>query len=207
MTGSELSEDVLRAMEVTEDPKASFFSKMPAFGTMLTNAPSFLYKNRAAVTVPRIDGFFRALRASTDLPIGAAGFCWGGFHVFRLASGKDKTDDGKPLCDAFFTAHPSMLTLPADAEAVTLPVSVAHGGADSHLKDDKVEMIRTNFQRKTKEGIDCELEVYPGAKHGFAIRGDRANEKQLKDLLAAKDQAVRFFTKHLAGSSKTESKL
>lgn len=157
--------------------------------------------------MPRVDGFFRALRASTDLPIGAAGFCWGGFHVFRLASGKEKTKDGKPLADAFYTAHPSMLTLPADAEAVTLPISVAHASEDSQLKEDKVKMIESAFAAKTKQGLNCELKAYSGAKHGFAIRGDRDNEKQLKDLIEAKDQAVTFFIKQLTGESKTSAKL
>ena len=44
-----------------------------------------MYYNRFSVCWPRIESFFKGLRESTDLPVGAIGYCWGGrckFHPF-----------------------------------------------------------------------------------------------------------------------------
>ena len=38
----------------------------------------FGYRNRLSVCWPRVEPFFKSLRESTDLPIGAIGYCWGG---------------------------------------------------------------------------------------------------------------------------------
>lgn len=45
------------------------------------NFVPFLFFNRMSVAKPRIYDFFCALRAGSNLPIGAAGFCWGGLLV------------------------------------------------------------------------------------------------------------------------------
>ena len=46
--------------------------------TAISMLAPFAYRNRQAVAMPRVMNFFRALRESTELPIAAAGFCWGG---------------------------------------------------------------------------------------------------------------------------------
>jgi dienelactone hydrolase len=38
-----------------------------------------------------------------------------------------------------------------------------------------------------------EAVVYPGAKHGFAVRGDRADSKQRERGEQSEEQAVRWF--------------
>jgi len=125
-------------------------------------------------------------------------FCWGDKHVTLLCSGVEKATDGKrPLIDCGFAAHPSSLAVPADIDPVTLPLSYANGSLDIQLTEPKMEIVKPIFERKTKEGVECELVVYDGAKHGFAVRGNEKDERQMRQLREARDQAVRWFGKHL----------
>lgn len=133
------------------------------------------------------------------MPVGCAGFCWGGKHVTLLCSGVEKTADGtKPLVDCGFTAHPSFLSVPTDLDAVTVPLSIANGTLDIALKGESMQQAKTILDAKP----GCELVVYEGAKHGFAMRGNPKNEKELKQGVEAEEQALKFFAKHLTSSSK-----
>lgn len=154
----------------------------------------FLFFNRYSITKPRIYDFHRALRKDNpDTPIGVAGFCWGGKFVTLMAHGTDKTDGGRDLIDAGFTAHPSFLDIPADLDAVTLPYSAALGTSDMNLHGETIEKFKKALQGK----MDVEVVEYEGAKHGFAVRGDPNDEKEKKQGMEAEEQAVRFFTKYL----------
>lgn len=144
--------------------------------------------------MPKVTSFFEAVRTteSSALPIGAAGFCWGGKHVITLASGTMSTT-GKPLVDAVFTAHPSGLAIPQDLEAVKRPVSVAIGDEDFVVGMEDVAKIKAVLEKK--EDVVSEVKVYPGAGHGFAIRADPGNEKVVSQSGEAEEQALVFFKK------------
>ena len=128
------------------------------------------------------------------LPIGQAGFCWGGKYTALLCADTEKTPDGKSLIDCGFTAHPSRLEVPADLEAVKLPMSISVGDVDLAFKFSQVQEVQKIFERK---GRDFEIVVIPGAKHGFAIRGTEKDEVQAKQAKQAEDQAVDWFNKWL----------
>ncbi len=70
------------------------------------------YIHNPGKSYPKVKSWFEQLRKAEGdtLPIGAAGFCWGGKHTVLLAAGE--RIDGKLLIDAGFTAHPSMLKCP-----------------------------------------------------------------------------------------------
>ena len=145
----------------------------------MTHMPFALYHCRASVCKPRIFSFFSSLRSSTPLPVGAAGFCWGGKYVTLLCQDIEKSSSGKSLLDCGFTAHPSQLVLPADMEAVKMPLSISNGSKDYQLKSEGNEMIKQVFARKEVElnadeirGKMFEMTIVEGARHGFAIRGD-----------------------------------
>lgn len=157
----------------------------------------FLFYNRWSVTKPRIYDFFRALRASTSLSVGAAGFCWGGKWVTLMAHGQDRTEDGRPLIDAAYTAHPSMLKLPDDAEPVQLPYSVAIGTLDHAIGPAQLSVFKKALEGKK----DVEVIEYEGARHGFAVRGNPEIEAEKKNGIAAEDQAVRWLCKYLIKSA------
>jgi len=167
----------------------------------------FLYRNRLGLSMPRFTSFLSGLRlgdTTKGLPIGVAGFCWGGQHVVRLCwetpePGPQTTPPLNQLIDAAFTAHPSALQIPADIEKVTKPLCIAAGD------NDKVSPIADMHKAKeilTKNGVKHELEVYEGAGHGWSVRIDRKNPKQCEQAEACEKQAVRWFTECFASVAK-----
>ena len=132
---------------------------------------------------PRLIAFLSSIRSSKDiaaLPIGLAGFCWGGKFVFLLCSGEDKRPGGseKALVDCGFAAHPSNLTLPTDAEHVALPMSVSAGSEDFVLSMADVAKIETAFKEKGGAEKGFEVRIVDGGKHGFAVRNDPEKEDE-----------------------------
>lgn len=129
----------------------------------------FLIKTRSGVSYPRVTSFMKAVRENegASLPIAAAGFCWGGQHVMSLARG-ETASNGKPLVDACFTAHPSNLSIPADFEKTTKPVSIAIGDKDFVMPMKQIEQAKKIWAGKSD--VETEIRVYPDALHGFAVR-------------------------------------
>lgn len=136
--------------------------------------------------------FFEQLRKEegANLPVGACGFCWGGKHTVLLAQGHEV--DGKPLIDAGFTGHPSMLDIPGDIEKMTQPVSFAVGTEDSALPAATVEQIKKIVEGKP-EGQKGEVKSYEKAGHGFAVRADTKNNETAKQANEAEDQCIAWF--------------
>jgi dienelactone hydrolase len=171
----------------------------------------FFIKNRLAVTKPRVFTFFQALRSSpppfptNSLKIGVAGFCFGGKYAVLLAQDtpssrapaynpSTQSADGPltPLIDCAFTAHPSMLNIPADIDAVTRPLSVAVGNEDMALKSASIVKMRDILEKK---GDDHQCVILAGARHGFSVRMDPKDEVQMGHAATAEKQAIDWFTK------------
>lgn len=164
---------------------------------------------RSSVCKPRVISFFQALRTSpppfqtSSLKIAAAGFCWGGQYAFALAADTPSSrasSPGKPLqrlIDCAFTAHPSFVKVPADVEAVTVPMSVAVGDEDMAMKGPLARQMKEILEVK-KRG-DHEVVIMPGAKHGFAIRAvPREGGKQREMADQAEKQALDWFARWMA---------
>jgi dienelactone hydrolase len=172
----------------------------------------WIFKNRSAVCKPRIFNFFKAIRtspppfATSDLKIGAAGFCWGGYYTILLAHDtpssrvqrhEAQTSSGavlEPLIECGFTAHPSMLTVPRDIEGVKLPLSVAIGNEDMQMKGPQILQMKEILEVQKE---DHEVVIMPGAKHGFAVRVDPTDEWQLECAARAEVQAIEWFSRWL----------
>ena len=155
----------------------------------------FLFFNRLAVAKPRVYKFFHDLRTNeaSSLPVGAAGYCWGGKHIFLICSDSEKAANGKSLIDCGFTAHPSNLVIPADAHPVTLPLSLAVGDADIALPLAQLQQVKAMLEEKGKD--KHEVVIIPGAKHGFAIRAHPDDEKAVEQGNQAEEQAVNWFNR------------
>lgn len=159
----------------------------------------FLWWNMIGTSHPRVTGFLEKLKSSPveedkGLKVGVAGFCWGGKHVIMLSHQNEAH-----LIDSVFTAHPSALTLPQDIDNVRKPVSIAVGDKDSWLNHEQIAQVRNTFQRLNREviGMKSEVVVYPGAAHGFSVRIDVENDKQVEQSQEAEKQAVSWFNKTL----------
>ncbi|KAM3548269.1 hypothetical protein ARSEF4850_009512, partial [Beauveria asiatica] len=126
-------------------------------------------------------------------PIGAAGFCWGGKHVVLLSHGHEI--DGKPLLDAGFTAHPSMLSIPSDIQKIQRPVSFALAAKDDQISPAKADKVKVIVEALPSPATG-EAYVIPGTGHGFAVRADLTKDDVAAQAARAEDQAVDWFNKH-----------
>ena len=141
--------------------------------------------------------FLKALREDkgATLPVGIAGFCWGGLHGVKLSqdNADTKLADGRPLADAFFVAHPSSVSVPQDIADVKRNLSIAVGDDDGVMP-----LKQTQAAQKILEGkgdVESEVVIYPGAKHGFSIRASRwqPDSKETKQAEEAENQAIAWF--------------
>jgi dienelactone hydrolase len=153
-----------------------------------------MYHNRFGLSWPKVRTFFEAVRTNeaTSLPIGAAGFCWGGQHTVVMACGEHSIGD-KPLLDVAFTGHPSGISIPGDFEQVKIPLSVAIGDEDDVVSMAKIKQIQGVL--KNLEDVESEVVIYRGAGHGFCVRADPKHETA-KQAIDAEEQAIGWFSKH-----------
>ena len=144
--------------------------------------------------------FLTDLRANTDnsIPIGVAGYCWGGKHAITLAHGTTTLPDSTvQLSTAPLWRIQAGLDFPSDIEKISLPFSLAIGDKDIVMGPKMVEESREILEKKTGR-VHSEVVVYAGAKHGFAVRGDPESESEVEQEGQAQDQAVRWFRRWLA---------
>ncbi|KAK2473559.1 hypothetical protein H9L39_15734 [Fusarium oxysporum f. sp. albedinis] len=163
--------------------------------TMLDFVP-FLIRNRFSVCWPRVTGFLKEVQRHKDaaLPVGIAGFCWGGLHTVRLThdTAETKTASGHALANAFFTTHPSSVDVVQDIGNVARPLSIAIGDDDPVMGMKQVRQAESILESKD---IDTNVVIYPGAKHGFSIRASRAkpDSKETRQAEEAEEQAIAWF--------------
>lgn len=185
--------------------KAYHFIKLVWYGW------PFLKKDKAHLVRPRVLKFFRALQHShPELPVGAAGYCWGGQWVVDLCTepDDDSPEQVKPFVVCGFTAHPSRLKLPKDIEAVTYPLSIAAAEIDQQIPVAKARQIEDILKAKTAKtkdrGVEHEFILYEGVHHGFAIRADENEGHERECGKQAEEQAIRWFTKWFERTSKDD---
>lgn len=193
MAGTAPPSYTMHAMESLLAPSPSWFTtivyKPYWLLQVVVAAIPFFMKNTDAVIKPRTWNFFTALRNDPEtsaLKIGAAGFCWGGRYTILLSHEENMIDVG-------FAAHPSKMKFPEEWDAVRKPLSVAIGDVDLGIKIDMVRDIKALLEKK--DDVPCELTIYPGAKHGFAVRADSKDAGQSKSAAEAEEQALAWFTK------------
>jgi dienelactone hydrolase len=169
----------------------------------LTGFIPFLMANGFGTLYPRLKEFLTALRkdeSTSTLPVGAAGFCWGGKLAIMAAGDEEKVVDGKRLIDAGFVGHPSRLELPAEIEKMTVPMSFALGELDKGLDAKQTAQIKSIVEAKPDDQKG-EVVTYEGVGHGFCIRADVAILDVAKQATAAEDQCIQWFNKHLGLTS------
>jgi dienelactone hydrolase len=89
-----------------------------------------------------------------------------------------------------------MLNVPDDIEKIKVPISVAIGNEDMALKTPLIQQMNEVLTVKLKG--DHEVNILPGAKHGFAVRHDPDDKLQLECGDKAEEQAIGWFTRWFA---------
>ncbi len=164
------------------------------FWTAVAGIP-WILSARPGRTFPGVKGFFEQLRKDEGetLSIGAAGFCWGGKHAVLLSQGHEI--DGKPLLDAGFAGHPSMLSLQGDIDKITRPVSFALAGKDAQISQAQGEKLKSIVEAKPSPATG-EATIYEGTGHGFCVRADMEHDDIAAQAARAEDQCVNWFNAH-----------
>jgi len=217
MNGNSLDASVIGLIDKIMEPTSWFntivWKPYYVLQAMMVALPWRWY-NGIPATQGRVFSFFQALRTSAppfptnNLKIASAGFCWGGKHTFLLAEdtpssrvhrheSQINSKNLEPLIDCAFSAHPSYIEVPKDAEAVTIPTSVAIGDGDMAMKLPLVKQMKEILEKK-KAG-DHEVVIIPGAKHGFACRNHPTDKYEMECAEKAEDQAIAWFTRWFAG--------
>jgi carboxymethylenebutenolidase len=117
--------------------------------------------------------------------LGATGFCWGGGMTNLLAV---RMGDDLDAAVPFYGSAPD----PADVPKIKAPLLVHYAE-----EDERINAMRPAFEEALKAaGVDYEMHVYPGTRHGF-----HNNSTPRYDAEAAKlawQRTIEFFRRHLA---------
>lgn len=215
LAGHSLSPDALSLMDKITAPASwfttLFYKPLYVLRAMTLFIP-WLYRVRSSVVKPRLLSFFKSLRLSpppfptSNLKIGAAGFCWGGKYTIELCGNAPSTRVVRhpeqssstalePLIDCGFTAHPSNVSMPIDIQKVELPLSVSVGNEDMAMKGTLIMQMKDILEKK---GSHHEVVILPGAKHGFAIRSHPEDKLQMDYAEKAEVQAIDWFRRWFA---------
>lgn len=116
-----------------------------------------------------------------------------------LAQG-EKGPDGKPLLDAGFTAHPSMLSIPSDIEKIVRPVSFALAETDQQISPEQAIRLKSIVEAKEGDALG-EVEIIKDTGHGFAVRADMKYQDIAKQAAAAEDMCIHWLNKHFGVSN------
>ncbi|KAI5779709.1 Alpha/Beta hydrolase protein [Geopyxis carbonaria] len=198
MFGDNCSHDYLHLVADPDD--LTWTDKLRRNYEKVTQFGGWIVRHREAVSWPIVNSFFEALyKENPARQVFVMGYCWGGRYACLLThSNRWMTSDGAfkqgGFVQAAYVAHPSLLEIPTEIEAISRPTSFALGERDDSLPMKDVDRIREALTKNSNR--DSEVIVYEGAKHGFAIRGNVEVESEKKNWDAAVNQAVDWFRKY-----------
>ncbi|KAK3326100.1 Alpha/Beta hydrolase protein [Apodospora peruviana] len=157
----------------------------------------FMVANAREVREPEIFACAKALRSNLGYEkVGAVGFCWGGWGVFRLASKEHRLQGGRKLVDAITCGHPGLLT-EADVEGVdeSVAMQVLAPEHDQWFSDEMKVYAFTTLTQKVKAQVD--FQFFPGVTHGCLVRGDENKKGERAAMVRGKNAAVAWMRQWL----------
>ncbi|TVY92993.1 Hydrolase [Lachnellula willkommii] len=157
------------------------------------DVPSFMKKNTREIREPEIFTCALALR-NTYKRLGAVGFCYGGWAVFRLGTQEHQP----PLVDCISAGHPTFLTK-QDIDEVAVPVQILAPEIDPAFTQ---ELKSYAFERIQKLGVGVPFVYrhFPGVEHACFIRGDEGREGEKEALVRGKGAVVGWMREFLCGA-------
>lgn len=147
-----------------------------------------MQRNSRQIREPEIFGCARALRSQYKT-LGAIGFCWGGWAVFRLGAKEHQP----PLVDCISVGHPSLLTK-EDIGDVAVPVQMLAPEIDPVYTP---ELKMHTFETLQKVSVPFDYQHFPGVAHGCLVRGDARKAGERDAMVRGKNAAVAWFRQFL----------
>uniref|UniRef100_A0A383VKQ0 Dienelactone hydrolase domain-containing protein n=1 Tax=Tetradesmus obliquus TaxID=3088 RepID=A0A383VKQ0_TETOB len=122
--------------------------------------------------------------------VGLQGYCYGGKVGVKMAA--------KPeLVNAVCSAHPGLIKIPEDIQAVQVPLQFICAASDAQFPE-KTRTAAQQLLQQQSPGLGRFI-LYPGTQHGFAVRGSKADPAVDAARQDALQQGIGFFKQHLAG--------
>lgn len=127
-----------------------------------------------------------ALKNKGASTIGAAGFCWGGKVVVKLAGSND--------IQAAVLLHPSRITV-EDINDVKSPIAIL--GAEIDHGSPPEQMNHYGEILSAKAEVDSFVKIFPGVKHGWTVRYNVEDESAVKSAEEAHTDMLNWFIKYV----------
>lgn len=170
-----------------------FGGEVLPFGPLLNgewdniDLPGYKKRNSREIREPEIFNCAKALRQKYK-NVGAVGFCYGGWAVFRLGAKEHQP----PLVDCITAAHPSMLTM-KDIDEVAVPVQILAPEMDNMYT---TELKTHSLQTIPKLGVLFDYQHFPGVEHGCLSRGDNKIAGEREAMARGKNATLSWFMQH-----------
>lgn len=150
--------------------------------------PAFKQRNSREIREPSVFAFVRAMK-ERHAKVGAIGYCFGGWAVFRLGAKEHET----PLVDCISAAHPSMM-IKQDIDDVAVPVQILAPEIDAAYT---AELKMHTFVTLQKNGVPFDYQHFPGVEHACLARGNERKQGEREAMVRGKNAAVAWFRQHL----------
>ncbi|MED6133804.1 hypothetical protein PIB30_031579 [Stylosanthes scabra] len=127
-----------------------------------------------------------ALKSKGVTAIGAAGFCWGGGVVTKLAGSSD--------IQAAIALHPARITHD-DIKEVKVPIAFLGAEVEQYLPPEQLK----EFGEKLASNAEFEsyVKIYPGVGHGWTLKYNVEDESAVKSAEEAHQEMLDWFTKYI----------
>ncbi|XAR54622.1 hypothetical protein NMG60_11029843 [Bertholletia excelsa] len=127
-----------------------------------------------------------ALRSKGVTSIGAAGFCWGGVVVVKLA----RSDD----IQAAVVLHPGRIN-EDDVNDVKIPTAILGAEIDNASPPEQLKHFGKILSAKSE--FDSYVKIFPGVSHGWSVRYNLDDEQAVKSAEEAHADMLNWFTRHV----------
>ncbi|KAL3812718.1 hypothetical protein ACJIZ3_013986 [Penstemon smallii] len=127
-----------------------------------------------------------ALKSKGVTKVGAAGFCWGGTTVARLA----KFD----CIQAAVLLHPGLVTV-EEINEVKIPIAILGAEIDSYTLAEHIIKLGEILSEKAE--VDSFVKIFPGVGHGWTLRYSDDDEFAVKSAQESHVDMLNWFAKHI----------
>ncbi|CAI9107863.1 OLC1v1007334C1 [Oldenlandia corymbosa var. corymbosa] len=118
--------------------------------------------------------------------IGAAGFCWGAKVAVKLLASDH--------VQAAVLLHPSFVTVD-DIKEVTKPIAILGAELDQLTPPELIKQFEAILA--TKPEVDSFVKIFPGVSHGWTIRYNEENQKEVESAEEAQQDMLAWFGKYV----------
>ncbi|EAL17969.1 hypothetical protein CNBK3200 [Cryptococcus deneoformans B-3501A] len=152
----------------------------------------WLVKHREAVTRPLVEKYVQSVRSDTSTgKIAAVGYCFGARYALLLAQPQS---GAKSSVDVVVANHPSFLVLDDVKDINSTPCIILKGDKDDIMSEDDLDKVEEIMKQNLGEKLV--VKRFPGAVHGFTIRGDMEDGQEKSQKEQANKDSFAFVARY-----------